>query len=126
MRLDRHSKTGGGMCAYVQNSLKVKVLREITNTSQSGLQQLWLSLQHKKLKSLVICVVYRPPKTPISCLRNELIPAYTHAVMLSKDILITGDLNCNLLDDSILSQALRDMCSTLKYYTARFVPYKGN
>ena len=113
MRLDRHSKTGGGVCAYVRNSLKVRLLREITNTSQSGLQQLWLSLQHKKLKSLVICVVYRPPKPPIFCLRNELIPAYTHAVMLGKDLLITGDLNCNLLVDSIESRALRDMCSTL-------------
>ena len=44
MRLDRHSKIGGSACAYVRNSLKVRVLRQITNTSQSGLQQLWLSL----------------------------------------------------------------------------------
>ncbi|CAB4011738.1 Hypothetical predicted protein, partial [Paramuricea clavata] len=113
IRLDRLKKAGGGVCAYIRNSLKVRVLRDITKTSQCGFQQLWLSLQHKKLKSLVICVAYRPPDTPVSCLRNELTAAYTHAVMLGKDILVAGDLNCNLLVDSTESCALRDLCSTL-------------
>ena len=60
LRMDRNKRSGGAVCAYVRNSLKVKVLRDLSGTSPEGFQQLWLNLQHKRLKSLLICVAYKP------------------------------------------------------------------
>ena len=66
-RLDRLNKTGGGVCVYTRRSLKTKVLRDLTGISNSGFHQLWLQIQHDKLKSFLLCVTYRPPDCPTSC-----------------------------------------------------------
>ena len=113
LRLDRSAKTGGGVCCYIWKSLKAKVLHDLTASSEDGFQQLWFSLQHNKHKSLVVCVAYRPPNCPVTCYMSDLIPAYTQPVLLGKDIVITGDLNCDMLADSNESRALKDFCSTL-------------
>ena len=113
-RLDRKRKTGTGVCAYVRNSLKLKVLSDITANSEEGFQQLWFTIQHKKLRSLVICVVYRPPDVPLTTLTEALAPAYSQAATLGKDIIILGDLNCDLLAPSKPEfSALNSLCSLL-------------
>ena len=48
-RLDRLHKKGGGVCASVKKVLKVTILNELTCTSESNFQQLWIKLQ-KKMK----------------------------------------------------------------------------
>lgn len=48
-RLDRLWKIGAGVCAYVKHGLKVKVLKDLTETGESALHQLWLQVQNKKL-----------------------------------------------------------------------------
>ena len=62
------------MCAYVKSTLKVKVLKDLTDISESGLHQVWIQVQNKKLRSLLVCVVYRPPEIGTVCLENELLP----------------------------------------------------
>ena len=47
-RLDRTRKIGGGVCIYVRSSLKVKVLKDLTRISDSGMHQLWLQILHLK------------------------------------------------------------------------------
>ena len=39
-----------------------------------------------------------------------LVPNMTHALTLNKDILIAGDLNCNLLSSNVDSSSLRGLC----------------
>ena len=90
----------------IESQKKFKTLKDLTRTSDCGFQQLWICIQHKKLQSLIICVAYRPPDIPTTCLRNELVPAYAHALTLGKDILIAGDLNCNMLVDCAESRIL--------------------
>lgn len=80
-RLDRIRKSGGGVCAYVKASLKVKVLKDLTGSSNSGLQQLWLQIQHLHLKTFILGVAYRPPDCPISCLVDDLMPNYTQGLI---------------------------------------------
>ena len=96
-RLDRPrtkaKSKGGGVCAHVKTTLKVKVVKEFSAISESGVHQLWLLVQHRKLKSLLVCIAYKPPDTPISFLNDNLMPAYTQALLLNKDIILTGDLN---------------------------------
>ena len=67
------------------------ILRDLTKTSPSGFQQVWFSLQLKKLRSVIICVAYRPRSS------EDFISSYSEALLLRKDIIIADDLNCNLL-----------------------------
>ena len=96
-RVDRENKKGGGICAYVLRNYKTEVLSEISFISPSGLHQLWLKMQVRNLKSIVVCMVYRPPDASLSCFDSDLTTSYMSASMLAFPIYIMGDLNCNLM-----------------------------
>ena len=96
-RVDRENKKGGGVCAYVLRNYKIEVLSEISFISPSGLHQLWLKIQFRNLKSIVVCTVYRPPDASLSCFDSNLTTSYMSASMLAFPIYIVGDLNCNLM-----------------------------
>lgn len=112
-RQDRLRKKGGGVCVYTRASLKTKVLKELSAISNSGFQQLWLEIQHKKLKSILLCVVYRPPDCSVSCLVDDFMENYTHDLTFGKEIFVTGDLNCNMLNNCPEAHALGDLCDSL-------------
>ena len=100
LRLDRQHKGGGGVCAYVRSELKSKVLEDFSSISDRNFHQLWLSVQVKKSKLIVLCVAYRPDDTPLSFFEDTLKPVYTQALLLNKPIIILGDLNCDGLNSS--------------------------
>ena len=80
IRQDRLGKRGGGICAYVRSSIKVMRMKDLSTISSRGFQQLWFQIQQRNLRSILICVVYRPPNCPISCLEEMLVPNnMTHA-----------------------------------------------
>jgi hypothetical protein len=109
-------KSGGGVCVYVKGTLKYTVLKYLTEISDSGFHQLWIQIQHKKLRSILLCVCYRPPDCPVSCFTNTFMAEYTRALIYGKDILVVGDcnlLNCNLLKTTQEAEALRDICCSL-------------
>ncbi|CAB4005080.1 Hypothetical predicted protein [Paramuricea clavata] len=112
-RLDWRGRSGGGVCAYIKSSLKKKVLRDLTEISESGFHQLWLQIQHKKLKSFLLCVCYRPPDSPVSCFTNNFMDNYIKALTFGKDIIIAGDLNCDLLKTAQEAKVLNDFCHCL-------------
>ena len=93
-------RSGAGVCAYVRSSLKVNILQDITLTSDDGFQQLWFTVQHKKLRSLVICVAYLPSDVSQVSFASQLTSTYSQAAMLGKDIIILGDLICSVLAES--------------------------
>jgi hypothetical protein len=65
----------------------------------------------KETKSFIVC---GPPDCPVSCIRNELKPRYTEALLLGKQIVVMG-VNCNLLKTSCPeAKALLDTCSELQ------------
>ena len=66
-RLDRTKKIGGGVCVYTRLSLKIKRLKDMSVTSETGFQQLWVQIQLEKLRSIILCVAYRPEYCPVSC-----------------------------------------------------------
>ena len=47
-RQNRLHKKGGGVCAFVKKVLKLTIINELTNTSESNFQQLWIKLRNKK------------------------------------------------------------------------------
>ena len=70
-RLDRLHKGGGGVCAYVRKDLKSSVLKELSSISERNFHQLWINVPCKKLKSIIICVTYRPDDSPLTFLRRS-------------------------------------------------------
>ena len=68
-------------------------------------------MQCKKLKSFMLCTVYRPPSTPINFL-DDLNISFMDSLLLGLDIILLGDLNCNLLGSCSDGQALLDFCAT--------------
>ena len=111
-RLDRKFKKGGGVCVYIRNSLKAKLLKSLSQINESGFHQLWLTVQHTKLKSIIVCAAYRPPDCQPTCFVNDLTPTLTSALAVGKEIFSAGDLNCNMLLDCLESAKLRDFCNT--------------
>ncbi|CAB4045042.1 Hypothetical predicted protein, partial [Paramuricea clavata] len=116
LRLDRLGKRGGGVCVFTRNSLKTKIIKDISVISSMGFHQLWILIQHKKMKSIVLCVAYRPPDCPVSCFVDDFMDNYSYALILKKDIFVVGDLNCNLLKSGPESDALNELCSGLNLF----------
>ena len=77
-RLHCIGKTAAGICAYVKSAVKVKVLKDLMGITESGLLQ-WIQVQNKKLRSLLVCITYRPPEIGVTCLQSELVPRYIQA-----------------------------------------------
>ena len=88
-RLDR--KPGGGVCVYTRTSLKTKVLKDLTEISPSGFHQLWIQIQHKKLKSILLCATYRPPDCPVTCFVDDLMEKYSQTLSYGKEVFIAGE-----------------------------------
>ncbi|CAB4010846.1 Hypothetical predicted protein, partial [Paramuricea clavata] len=92
-RLDRLHKKGGGVCAYIRKDIKSLVLKDLSYISETNFHQLWIKLQHKKSKSLLVCVSYRPPDSPLDCFEKYFKPNYVQALTMGKLIILLGDLN---------------------------------
>ena len=86
---------------------------ELSQISDTNFHQLWLELQHKKSKSVLICVSYRSPDCPLSCFEDLFKPNYIQALVLSKPILVLGDLNCNTLKDCPENRAFSHVSTEL-------------
>ena len=81
-RLHRTKSVGGGVCVYTRSSLKVKRLKEMSVTSETGFQQLWVQIQLKKLRSIVLCVAYRPDYCPVSCFVDGFMDKYSQSAYI--------------------------------------------
>ena len=99
--------------AHLSKVLKVTIINELTNVSESNFQQLWIKLQNKKMKTIIICVIYRPPDCPLNCIRDDFRQNYVRALSMNKPIYILGDMNCNLLKDCLEKRAFTDLCNDL-------------
>ena len=69
-RLDRTTKSGGGVRVYTRILLKVNIVTELTEISPSGSHQLWMQIQFRNLKSILLCTIYRPD-CPMTCFEDE-------------------------------------------------------
>ena len=106
------NELGGGVCAYTHKTLKSKVLKDLSGISDTGFHQLWMQVQHKKLKSLLLCITYKPPDCNVACL-EDFRDCYTQALVYGLPILVVGDLICDLLGSSSKSRTLNNLCKSL-------------
>ena len=115
-RQDRgQHKAGGGLCTYAKSNLKITVLENLSSVCDNGFQLLWLRVQCRKYKSFLICNTYRPPQTPTTCFES-LANSLTDALLLDLNVVILGDLNCNLLAPDSETTSLQTFISTFNLH----------
>ena len=57
-------KSGGGIVVYIRNSFKASIIDNLSTTTDTNSQQLWLKVQCRKSKSFLLCATYRPDPVP--------------------------------------------------------------
>ena len=76
-----------------------------------------LKCVYLKLKPIFLSVVYRPPSNGSDLDSTENLCAYLKRcekqLPRSNEVLICGDLNCNMLYKYALSSKIKDLCSSL-------------
>ena len=59
-RLDRKCTKSRGVCIYVRNKFKTKMLKDLTYISSSGFHQVWVQIQVKNTNHLLsVHLIYR-------------------------------------------------------------------
>ena len=86
---------GGGVCIYVRNDVKVKCITPNTE-NVIGIEDIWITIQHKKLPSLIIGCIYRHPKA-LTCSFDYIKTVLKEMCMRKKPIFVLGDMNDDLL-----------------------------
>ena len=110
-RQDRGShEKGGGSLVYLKNIYMAWAIEKWSSVTESNFQQLWLKVLCKKFKSFLLCTVYRPPDAPIDF--QNLSETFVDLLLHGLNVVILGDLNCNVLGNDPDGRALSDFCST--------------
>ena len=101
-RADRPDGRGfGGVAVISKAGFKIKRLQSVCSSYQCQLETMWLSVTNPHGRRFNVCAVYRPPNhsqgqisAAFDCLETQV-----QRILLSSTdpIVVTGDLNCNVL-----------------------------
>ena len=94
-RRDRQSR-GGGVCVVYRDTMQAEVLTVPGTGSQ--LESLWMRFAGGS--TFVVGVVYRPPKSPISSVMDDLHHQLTSLLARQHPLYVLGDMNIDLLQPS--------------------------
>ena len=105
---------GGGTLVYVRNDLKVnRILTDVEKAD--GVEDVWISIQHKKLPSFIVGCVYRHPKA-LTPSFDYLKATFKNVSLRKKPVFVLGDLNEDLLvPNNKLSKIIHQLnfCQTI-------------
>ena len=68
-----------------------------------------MQIQYRNLKSILLCTVYRPPDCSMTCFEDEFLEKHTLALTHGKEVIMIGDLNCDILKNSPESRVFRNL-----------------
>ena len=71
-----------------------------------------MQVQHKKLKSFLLCVAYSPPDCNVVCF-EDFTDRCTQELVYGLPILMVRDLNCDLLVSFSKYKTLNSLCTSL-------------
>lgn len=106
LRVDRHSKRGGGVALYIRNELDARFLSSSAGAGEVVLPEyliaeVWGLSQHK----IMVAIVYRPPKAGHMCtFEND----FETRMINYKFVCVLGDFNADLLVNNDKAVRLRD------------------
>ena len=99
---------GSGACVYVKNIFTCKKHENIEITGDepsNGIEDVWVSIQASKFKSIIVGAVYKHPNTNPDCIvyLERMLQTYSN---YGKNMYMLGDLNEDLLKVNRLEQIL--------------------
>ena len=99
---------GGGVCLFIKDHLKVNVINNRME-KQDGIEAKWLSVQHRKLPSIILGCIYRHPRAPAASF-NYILDSFKNIILQNKPIFIFGDFNDDLLKtDNRMSKLINNL-----------------
>lgn len=122
--MTERERGGGGVACYIHNSLKVKFLASSPSAFSNSPEFIILEIRSTDSRPLLFSSIYRRPK---ALLLNDFTFPFNQFSHSYQNIIIAGDLNCNLLRPSFefcylhdwtLSQSLHIVLSDATFHTA--------
>lgn len=89
-------KSGGGICAYVHDTVTYKCRNDISK-STAFMEALFLECVNTRAKNTIIGICYRPPDGDQKKFSEEMSQIYTKLSKENKKILLVGDFNMDCL-----------------------------
>ena len=86
---------GGGVCIYVRNICTVTVI-DVNIDRVEGIEDLWLTVQCRKLPSITFGCMYRHPHAN-SLTFDYILDVFNYIHLRNKPFYVLGDFNCNFL-----------------------------
>ena len=108
-RKDRINKSGGGVGAYISTKIRYKRRTDLEN---EALELMWLEIQPINCKPYLLGIVYRPPNSSVNFF-EALEQNIENVNVYSDKIILTGDMNCNMLTTNSLSRKTTQLCNVL-------------
>lgn len=109
IRHDRLGCRGGGVACYVSNSLAVSVLAVSSRESIDAPEFLLLDVRLPDNEHLLYASVYRRPKGLLFGSLFDVLNGFSHRF---KHVIVSGDLNCNLLSNNFEACHLREITAS--------------
>ena len=101
------SGRGGGVCIYVKDVLSANVI-DLKVPRQTGIEDIWVTVQCRKLPAIVIGCMYRHPKAPVATF-GYIQDVLRMICMRNKASFILGDFNDNLFaNDNKLNKIIKN------------------
>ena len=99
LNVNNEIKKGGGICLYVDNNSKTKShhLKDL-NTSSPNIECQWLEICYDYQRNIVAGNLYRPPNGDIDLFVDYIEQCIKTLDLGSKDLIICGDVNIDVLD----------------------------
>ena len=99
---------GGGSCIFYRDDLKVTLLETYIDKVE-GVEDVWVSVQSRKLPSVVIGSVYRHPKASVISF-DYMYDVFKKMCMKNKPIFIFGDINDDMfIQNNKLSKLIKGL-----------------
>lgn len=104
---------GGGVACYIHDSLKAKIISASPSTFSNSPEYLILEIRSSESETLLFVSAYRRPKGRMF---GDLVIALNQVLHLYKNIIIAGDLNCNLSTTGFYASYLQDLVHSLSLH----------
>lgn len=101
---------GGGMACYIKNTFKSTILSISSNETLNEPEYIITKTTLPSMDTILLASIYRRPK---GILFNVFVQEFCKHYPTVKNVVVTGDLNCNLLSKNFEATYLRDMIDSL-------------
>ena len=110
VRKDR-SRTGGGVCIYLRSTINFKIRNDLVS---DDIEAICIEISKPNSRNFIVASVYRPPSSA-----QEFFVAFEKTIKMiddeDKEFHILGDLNCNILTNTI-NQPTKKLKEILETY----------